>query len=63
MGQFGTNDPLGVFSLKPMPTKSALAENYLDFTSGAGNDFAQQYLPELYEMEVERYETELYQDF
>ena len=55
MGQFGTNDPLGVFSLKPMPTKSALAENYLDFTSGAGNDFAQQYLPELYEMEVERY--------
>ena len=33
MGQFGTNDHLGVFSLKPMPTKSALAENYLDFTS------------------------------
>ena len=55
MGQFGTNDPLGVFSLKPMPTKTALAENYLDFTSGAGNDFAQQYLPELYEAEVERY--------
>ena len=55
MGQFGSNDPLGVFGLKPMPTKSALAENYLDFTSGAGNDFAQQYLPELYEMEVERY--------
>src|SRR6056300_1322178 len=55
MGTFLTNDPLGSFSLKPMPTKSALAENYLDFTSGAGNDFAQQYLPELYEMEVERY--------
>ena len=55
MGTFSTNDPLGSFSLKPMPTKSALAENYLDFTSGAGNDFAQQYLPELYEMEVERY--------
>jgi len=55
MGQFGTNDPLGVFNLKPMPTKSTLASNYLDFTSEAGNDFSQQYLPELYEMEVERY--------
>ena len=56
MGQFGTGvDPLGAFNLKPMPTKSALAENYLDFTSQAGNDFSQQYLPELYEMEVERY--------
>ena len=57
MGQFGSNDPLGVFNLKPMPTKSALAENYLDFTSTAANsnNFAQQYLPELYEAEVERY--------
>ena len=55
MGQFGTNDPLGVFNLSPMPTKSTLASNYLDFTSQAGNDFSQQYLPELYEAEVERY--------
>jgi len=55
MGQFGTNDPLGVFDLKPMPTKSLLASNYIDFTSDTGGNFAQQYLPELYEAEVERY--------
>jgi len=41
--------------LLPAPIKGqALNSNYLSFT-GAGNDFAQQYLPELYEAEVERY--------
>jgi len=55
MGQFGTGDPLGAFSLQPMPTKTTLTENYLNFADGSGNDFAQQYLPELYEAEVERY--------
>ena len=56
MGQFfpTANDPLGKFSLQPMPTKSASPSNYLSFTDG-DNDFAQQYLPELYEAEVERY--------
>ncbi len=56
MGQFfpTANDPLGKFSLQPMPTKSASPYNYLSFTDG-DNDFAQQYLPELYEAEVERY--------
>jgi len=54
MGQFSTNDPLGVFNLRPMPTKTASQLNYLDFTDGT-NTFAQQYLPELYEMEVERF--------
>ena len=29
--------------------------SYLDFTAGAGNDFSQQYLPEIYEQEIERY--------
>jgi len=42
-------------SITPMPQKNALASNYLNFTDGTGNDFAQQYLPELYEAEVERY--------
>ena len=42
-------------SITPMPQKNALASNYLNFTDGSGNDFAQQYLPELYEAEVERY--------
>ena len=57
MGQFfpTSNDPLGKFNLSPMPTKSASPYNYIDFTSQTGNDFSQQYLPELYEAEVERY--------
>jgi hypothetical protein len=55
MGQFGTNDPLGKFNLSPMPTKSTGISNYIDFTSNTGGNFAQQYLPELYEAEVERY--------
>ena len=41
--------------LSPAPIKGqALNSNYLSFTDGT-NDFAQQYLPELYEAEVERY--------
>ena len=42
-------------SIIPSQNRMALSTNYLDFTSGAGNDFGQQYLPELYEQEVERY--------
>ncbi len=41
--------------LKPTAKKQTGTANYLDFTSGAGNDFSQQYLPEIYEAEVERY--------
>ncbi len=41
--------------LSPAPKKGvALNSNYLSFTGG-DNDFSQQYLPELYEAEVERY--------
>ena len=47
-------DPLGKFSITPMPTRMVDSNNYIDFTTGAGS-FAQQYLPELYEAEVERY--------
>ena len=35
------------------PTKTTLITNYIDFTSGAGNDWAQQYLPDLMEKEAE----------
>ena len=42
-------------SLLPSLTTQALTSNYLNFNSGGGNDFAQQYLPEIYEAEVERY--------
>ena len=55
MGQFATNEPLGSFSLVPTPFKSITEGSYLNFADGSGNDFAQQYLPEIYEAEVERY--------
>ncbi len=46
-------------SLIPHQKKQTLDTNYLSFTGGAGagdsDTFAQQYLPELYEAEVERY--------
>ena len=47
--------PSPVFgSLLPSQKQQTLASNYLNFTDGT-NDFAQQYLPEIYEQEVERY--------
>ncbi len=42
-------------SLVPAQNRMALQSNYLTFDGGAGGNFAQQYLPELYEAEVERY--------
>ena len=41
-------------SLIPAQKKQALSNNYLNFADGT-SDWAQQYLPELYEQEVERY--------
>ena len=41
-------------SLIPAQKKQALDNNYLNFADGT-SDWAQQYLPELYEAEVERY--------
>ena len=45
--QFGT--------ILPSQTQQILQQNYLQFDGAAGGNFAQQYLPELYEAEVERY--------
>ena len=45
--QFGT--------IVPSATQQTLANNYLVFDGAAGGNFAQQYLPEIYEQEVERY--------
>ena len=49
-------------SLIPSSTQEILNSNYLQFNGGAaagpgagGDSFAQQYLPEVYEQEVERY--------
>ena len=44
----------GNLNIVPSPTQQATALNYLSFTGGQ-NDWSQQYLPELYEAEVERY--------
>jgi hypothetical protein len=41
--------------INPTAQKQLTTGSYIDFTSGAGNDFSQQYLPEIYEAEVERY--------
>jgi hypothetical protein len=42
--------------LTPAPTKSLFGTNYLTFDSGSGGGtFAQQFLPDVYEKEVERY--------
>ena len=41
-------------SLIPSQVQELLPNNYLQFNNGT-NDFAQQYLPEIYEQEVERY--------
>ena len=42
-------------TLVPSQLQQTLASNYLSFDGAAGGNFAQQYLPELYEAEVERY--------
>ena len=54
---FVNNAPNGAFpaSITPMPTKTALPTNYINFQSGSFDQWTQQYLPELYEAEVERY--------
>ena len=45
-------------AIKPSAKQQILSTNYIQFTDSAGADFAdfaQQYLPEIYEQEVERY--------
>ena len=54
---FVDNSPAGAFpaSIVPMPKKQAVVDNYIDFNNLSNGQWAQQYLPELYEAEVERY--------
>jgi hypothetical protein len=42
-------------SIKPSQKQQALDTNYLNFTDGTTTAFAEQYLPEVYEQEIERY--------
>jgi len=58
MGLDITNAP----GLLPHQKKVTLSENYLSFTDGT-QTFAQQYLPELYEAEVERFGNRTLQGF
>jgi len=54
----GFNTSLGLagsYSLTPSPSLTVSDQNYIDFTSSGTAGWAQQYLPELYEQEVERY--------
>ncbi len=48
---FGGSTP----GMAAAPQKQTLVQNYIDFTSGAGNDWSQQYLPDLMAQEAEVY--------
>ena len=50
-----TNNQAFPASINPMPSQVTVQDNYIDFNTVAGGQWAQQYLPELYEQEVERY--------
>ena len=43
----------GTYNGTPAPVMQTLASNYVDFTTGANQGWAQQYLPELIEAEAE----------
>ena len=51
---FGITNP-GVVLSNASPIKQTLSSNYVDFTAAGTAGWAQQYLPELYEAEIERY--------
>ena len=42
-------------SIVPMPKQQAVVDNYINFHDASFSTWTQQYLPELYEQEVERY--------
>ncbi len=42
-------------SITPMPKQQAVVDNYINFHDANFSTWTQQYLPELYEAEVERY--------
>ena len=47
--------PAAASIISPSAVKATLASNYLNFHGAGGANWSQQYLPELYEQEVERY--------
>ena len=47
--------PAAASIVSPSAVKATLASNYLNFHGAGGANWSQQYLPELYEQEVERY--------
>ena len=53
MSTFTPNPFFG--DIVPSQKPQTLETNYLNFTDGSGKNFSQQYLPEIYEQEIERY--------
>jgi len=51
----GVNTGAFPAQIKPMPQKMTLPDNYINFHDSNFSTWTQQYLPELYEAEVERY--------
>jgi len=53
----GTAPGIGAFpaQITPMPKQQAVVDNYINFHDANFSTWTQQYLPELYEAEVERY--------
>jgi len=49
----GHSGVAGTLNSVPASKKATLSSNYIDFTSGSGNDWGQQYLPDLMEKEAE----------
>ena len=52
---FGGNDGLNTAFLQPTQGKQLYGGNYIDFTNAAHNQWAQQFLPDVYDKEVEIY--------
>ena len=49
----GHSGTAGSLNSVPASQKATLSSNYIDFTSGSGNDWGQQFLPDLMEKEAE----------
>ena len=47
--------PRGIQDLQPTQTKNLYTGNYIDFTSGNFNQWSQQFLPEVYDQEINIY--------
>ena len=54
MGTFTGSTP-ALAHLTPRPVKGLFADNYINFQDPSFQQWSQQFLPEVYEKEIERY--------